>query len=142
MNKYLQRLIQEDLNLIILHNEETLYTSSEEGMLPLYTAITQLNHPRRDLIVVDKIMGKAAALLVSCLHAKEVHCITLSKRGKEALEKRRIPHYYETLTPEIVNRYGNDICPFEKAVLDVEEPENAYIRIQTKLKALGLLKDT
>ena len=141
MNKYIQRLVQEGLNLIILSNGETLYTSKEEGMLPLYTAITRLNHAQRDMIVVDKIMGKAAALLASYLNAKEVHCITLSERGKEALEKRRISHYYEKLTPEIINRYGNDICPFEKAVLDDEEPESAYQRIQAKLKELDLLND-
>jgi hypothetical protein len=140
LNDHTQRLRREGLNLIILKGDKTLFTSREEGMRPLFEAIDSLGlSTLEDSIVADKIVGKAAALLVSYFKAREVHCIVLSERAREVLDKRRIRHYPERLTPEIMNRLGTDICPFERAVLDVEDPEKGYERVYTKLRSLGLV---
>jgi hypothetical protein len=109
-------------------------------MLPLYQAIRSLGIPQlRDTTIVDKIVGKAAALLISYIQAQTVYCSTLSVRGKSVLEDHGITFRYEELAPEIINRYGTDICPFEKAVLDIVNPQIGYLRIQAKLQQLGLL---
>ena len=130
----------ERLNLIILKNSKRLYQSKREGMLPLYQAIRTIGISQlRDTTIVDKIVGKAAALLISYIQAQIVYCSTLSVRGKNVLEDHGITCFYEELTPEIINRYGTDICPFEKAVLDVANPQIGYLRIQAKLQQLGLL---
>ena len=138
--QYIEQMKIEGLNLIILKNGKRLYQSTSEGMLPLYQAIGVLGFPQlKDTTIVDKIVGKAAALLISYIHAQTVYCSTLSVRGKTVLKEHGIAFLYEELTPEIVNRYGTDICPFEKAVLDVEDPKIGYFRIQAKLHQLGLL---
>jgi hypothetical protein len=93
----------------------------------------------QNTIIVDKIVGKAAALLISYIQAQTVFCSLLSIRGKTVLKNHGITFFHEELTPEIINRYGTDICPFEKAVLDVEDPKIGYLRIQAKLQQLGLL---
>ncbi len=130
----------EELNLIIFKNHKRLYQSTREGMLPLYRAINVLGIPQlKGTTIVDKIVGKAAALLISYIQAQTVYCNTLSIRGKAVLKDHDITFLYEELTPEIINRYGTDICPFEKAVLDVEDPKIGYLRIQAKLQQLGLL---
>lgn len=139
--QYIEQMKAEELNLIILKNDKRLYQSTRTGMLPLYQAIGVLGIPQlKDTTIVDKIVGKAAALLISYIQAHTVYCSTLSVRGKTVLEDRGITFRYEELTPEIINRYGTDICPFEKAVLDVEDPEIGYLRIQAKLQQLGLLE--
>ena len=138
--QYIEQMKAEELNLIILKNDKRLYQSTRAGMLPLYQAIGVLGIPQlKDTTIVDKIVGKAAALLISYIQAHTVYCSTLSVRGKTVLEDRGITFRYEELTPEIINRYGTDICPFEKAVLDVEDPKIGYLRIQAKLQQLGLL---
>jgi hypothetical protein len=138
--QYIEQMKREELNLIILQKEKRLYQSAREGMLPLYQAITDLGIPQlKNTIIVDKIVGKAAALLISYIHAQTVYCSLLSSRGKTVLENHGITFFHEELTPEIINRYGTDICPFEKAVLDVEDPKIGYLRIQAKLQQLGLL---
>lgn len=129
----------ERLNLIILKNDKRLYQSTREGMLPLYQAITELSIAQlKNTIIVDKIVGKAAALLISYIQARVVYCSLLSIRGKTVLENQGITFFYQELTPEIINRYGTDICPFEKAVLDIEDPQNGFFQIQAKLQQLGL----
>ena len=138
--QYIEQMKHERLNLIILKNDKRLYQSAREGMLPLYQAIAELSETQlENTIIVDKIVGKAAALLISYIQASVVYCSLLSIRGKTVLENQGISFFYEELTPEIINRYGTDICPFEKAVIDIEDPPTGYLRIQAKLQQLGLL---
>lgn len=133
MDNYLEMLKHEGLNLIILKNGKTIYTSKREGMQPLLEAINSIGLTNlKESIVVDKIVGKAAALLICYFKAKETYSITLSVRGKEVLNKHGIKCYAETTIQEIRNRLGTDICPFEKSVLDVEEPEEGYKRLLSK----------
>lgn len=137
MDSYLDRLRREGLSLIILKNGETLFTGSEEGIRPLFEAINRLGLPiLRGSIVVDKVIGKAAALLVSYFKGREAHCLVLSVRAREVLDRQRIRYYPEKVIPEVRNKFGTDICPFEKVVLDVEEPEEGYERLSAKLKSL------
>lgn len=140
LNDYIKRLRQEKLNLIILNEDTTLFTSSEEGMKPLIEAINLLGISKlEDAIVVDKIVGKAAALLISYFKAKKIHCIVLSMKGRTILDNNGIKHSEERLTPEIMNRRGTDLCPFEQAVRDVDDPLKGYERVSTTLKALGII---
>jgi len=137
LDGYVERLRREGLNLIILKGDETLFTSNREGMRPLLEAINSLGLSKlRDSIVVDKIIGKAAALLVSYFKAEEAHCVVLSMRAREVLERQVIRYYSERLIPEMMNKFGTDVCPFEKAVLDVDDPEEGYERLSVKLKSL------
>ena len=140
LNDHLKRLRREKLNLIILKEDTTLFTSSEEGMKPLIEAINRVGiSTLEDAIVIDKIVGKAAALLISYFKAKKVHCIVLSIKGRTVLDNHSIKHYEERLTPEIMNRRGTGLCPFEQAVRDVDDPLEGYERVNTTLKALGII---
>ncbi len=142
MNYHIQRLKLEGLNLIILKGDKTLFTSRGEGMLPLYEAANSLGLSALEgSLVVDRIVGKAAALVVSRFKAVEVHCIVLSLRAMEVLDRQGIKHYSERLTPEIMNKLGTGICPFEDAVLDVEDPAMGCELVYAKLRSLGLVRD-
>ena len=109
-------------------------------MKPLVEAIQQVGLPTlANATVLDKIVGKAAALLISYVQAKEVHCLVLSMTGRTVLDAHRIPYTAERLTPEIRNRRGTGLCPFEQAVRDVENPQEGYTRVRATLRALGIL---
>ncbi len=135
MNNYLQRLRQEGLTLLILKDGKTIFSSSEEGMQPLLEAIHDVDPLiLKDSIVIDKIVGKAAALLIIYFKGKEVHCTVISVRAREVLKRHEIPYRSEKVIPEIANKLGTGICPFEQVVMDVEDPEEGYERLFTKLK--------
>lgn len=82
--------------------------------------------------VADTVVGKAAALLFVKCGIKNVFAKVLSESGKRALEKFGVCYEYETLTPKIVNRAGTDICPMEKAVINTENAEEAYVLLKKK----------
>lgn len=84
----------------------------------------------------DKVVGKAAAFLMVYLGAKNVYAETLSRQAYTVLEKYGVNFSYKYLVPFIINRAGNDICPMEKAVLDADNPKEAYKLLEQKLKSM------
>lgn len=77
-------------------------------------------------VVYDKIVGRAAAMLLSYAKVKEVWTPTASMGAKQYfLEKRlKIQCYKEV--KKIMNRGGNDMCPMEK--MSAEMSENDFLK--------------
>lgn len=86
--------------------------------------------------VADLVVGKAAAMLFVKCGIKEAYAKTLSRSGRAVLEQCGIPYAYETLTEQIINRAGTDICPMEKALLGVENAEEAYLALKETLRKM------
>lgn len=138
MCKNLESLIslldQQGLNLLILKGDKTIYSSKEGGMLPLLEAIDQLGlRALANSTVVDQIVGRAAALLISHFKAKEVYTKLLSKRAIEILEKQGIAYAAKRVVSTIRNKDDTDICPFEKMVLTIDNPEEGYRKLKNEL---------
>ncbi len=64
----------------------------------------------------DMIVGKAAA--------------------SEYLEAHHIPHSYDKLTEQIINRTGDNICPMEAAVANISDPEEGYNALFNKIQEM------
>ena len=86
----------------------------------------------------DIVVGKAAALLFVKCGIKRAFAKTLSQNGKRIFEKYGVDYECETLTDNIINRAGTDICPMEKAVANIDTPEDAYSAIKSKLQLMGI----
>ena len=72
-----------------------------------------------NLILQDKIIGKAAALLIYQLGFRTVKAGILSRLGEAVLYRYGIAHSYE----QLVNRIH---CQTEELLATVEDPEAAY----------------
>ncbi len=137
MDYYVNRLKQNKSSLIVLKEGKIIFESSADGIRPLFDAEKNVGLANlEDSIIVDKIVGKAAALIVSYFKVKEVHCEMLSHRGKIILDKMVRLYSTENLIPEVLNKAGTDICPFEREVLDIDNPEEAYNQLYKKLESL------
>ncbi|MEM2936020.1 MAG: DUF1893 domain-containing protein [Candidatus Bathyarchaeia archaeon] len=127
-------LDQQGLSLLILKGGRTIYSSREGGMLPLLEAIDQLGlRALADSTVVDRIVGRAAALLISHFKAKEVYTKLLSRRAIEILQKNGVAYAAERVVDTIRKKDGTDICPFEKMVLTIDNPEKGYRKLKSEL---------
>lgn len=119
----------------VLYRAGTVYTSTKRGVAPLLewrAAGTML----KDFSAADKIIGKAAAMLLVLAGVKEVFAPVISKPALQVLSSYGIHAEYETLTEMIINRSGTGPCPMEQAVADIDDPAQALIAIQNKLKLL------
>ena len=115
---------------IALCKEGKLLTSDRRGVSPM------IDFLQDGYSVADKIVGKAAAMLFVKAGIKEVYAEILSVSGKNFLEEHGINVGYETLAEKIINRTGDDICPMEKTVADIIDPEEGYEAIRNKLKEM------
>ena len=134
LNAYINRLNREGLNLLIIKDTKRLYASKKGGMAPLLEAINLLGlQTLAGTTVIDKIVGKAAALLISYFKAKDVYTRLLSRSAIEVLEKHGIRYKSERVVENIRKRDGAGICPFEKMVLEIEDPQKGYRKLKREL---------
>lgn len=95
--------------------------SDERGILPLLRLCD--DPPPRGFCAADKIVGKAAAMLYAHLGASAVYADVLSNAGEAVLRAHGVYCACKTKTDAIINRKGDDICPMEKRVADIEDIE-------------------
>jgi hypothetical protein len=86
----------------------------------------------------DKVVGKATAYLYVLLGVREVWAAVMSEAAAEVLHRHGITASQDKLVPNIINRAGTGICPFEEAVLDIQTPEDALTAIREKMAAMGI----
>lgn len=91
----------------------------------------------KDACVADKIIGKAAALLLILGGAKAVYGEVMSENAHRLLTEAGLEVQYGSLVPYIVNRKEDGMCPMEQAVAGLSDPKEAPAALYA---ALGRLK--
>jgi hypothetical protein len=108
--------------LTVLHEGKPIFTSNGKWLHPLFELEAYLSdhpvHPEH-LILQDKIIGKAAALLIHRMGFRTVQAGILSRLGEAVLQRHGIAYTYEQLVDRIH-------CQTEELLAEVEEPEDAY----------------
>lgn len=125
MNKNLSRakqLLSEGAALAIVNGGGEL-TYNEHGVKIL---ISLQSGSLTGAFVADKVVGKAAAMMLVRGGAIEVYAEIISLPALEFLKKHKVICLYGELVPNIINRNKTGICPMEKAVLDETDVNRAY----------------
>ena len=106
----------------VLLDDEILFSSNGKWLYPLFDLEDYLkDHPEllRKATIWDKVIGKAAALLILRLGGNRVHGVLMSELGAEVLEKAGVAHSFDTLVPRID-------CQTEEILKDIVDPDEAY----------------
>ena len=120
-------LISSASTIAVVSNGE-VFTSQERGVKPLLHLLTEKKGFLKGASVADKVIGKAAALLMVLGEIKEVHTLIISEPAIKVFEKYNIPCFYDK---RIVNRTGDGLCPMETLCLDIDSPQEAFAKIKT-----------
>ena len=112
------------------------YFSYDSGIRPVIDRINEKEDYFKGLEVVDKIIGKASAMLLSLSGVKKVHAIVLSQAGKDIFDKYDVEYSFDELTDYIVNRKGDGMCPMEMTVKDIDDLREAYEALKKKTTLL------
>ena len=115
-------ILEEDVPCVFVREGAVLRPGEGTGVRPLVRALDEEPELLRGSVVVDKIVGKAAAMLAVLGGAAGVYGLTMSAAAWDYLAARGIPAEWETLTERIINRTGTGLCPMETAVLDIDDP--------------------
>lgn len=114
---------------------EEVYTSKLNGIAPLLQFIAQ-GTDLTGFSAADKIVGKAAALLMIKAGIKEVYGVTMSVYALPVFYAHGINFSYGQLVDGIVNRAGTGMCPMEKTVVDIDDPDLAFDALKKKVEEL------
>jgi|GEM_PF-76970 len=109
---------------------QEIFQSKKGGVKPLLEAL-ESGKSFADASAGDTIVGLAAARIFSELHVKSVYAETLSKEGKDFLEKAGINVSFNQLVEKIMNRERTDSCPFEK----IAKETSAFSEAVGKMRA-------
>ena len=129
-------LLSENFTIMVKKGDK-VFSSVERGVKPLIHLIDNDLYFFNNSSVADKVIGKAAALLMVYGRIKEVHTIIISEPAIEVFNSYNIILHYDKKVTNIINRNGDDICPMEKLCLNIDDPEIAYYAIKELLKELN-----
>ena len=124
-------LEQENLNLVVVREGQTITTSRKGGVRPLFEAVVTMGESLHGAAIADKIVGSAVAML--CLHAQisSVYAGIASKGALAMLEEQGINIRGETVVSRILNRDGSDLCPFEKLARKASSPAQLFSALES-----------
>lgn len=119
----------------VVCKETAVYTTSQRGVAPLLNWLdtgTDLS----GFSAADRVVGRGAAFLYCLLGVKEVHARVMSHPAAEVLHSYGINAGADTFVKGIINREGTGPCPFESAVMDIQDAEEALNAIRNKRRQM------
>ncbi len=108
--------------LEVYFKNELIFSSDGKWLHPLFELekfLATSNCQPADLLLKDKIVGRAAALLMIRLGINQVQAVLLSEFGKDVFEKFAVNYQYDRLVAKI-------LCRTEDLLQNEDSPEAAY----------------
>ena len=138
MNRDIMRLKEARLALkgaarCVVYNDSGLHVSEERGIRPMILWLEEDSEFLRGAAVADKIVGRAAALIMVHAGVREVYASVISNGALEVLRDAGIEVAYSMTAIAISNRRGDGICPMERTVAPINDPKTAYETLRNKV---------
>jgi hypothetical protein len=117
-----------ETTLTVFRNGTPIFNSDGKWLHPLFELEEYLADRALqpdNLILQDKIIGKAAALLILRLGFRTVKAGILSRLGEAVLQRHGIAYTYE----QLVDRMH---CQTEELLATVEDPEEAFKLVKVR----------
>ncbi|MBR2345378.1 MAG: DUF1893 domain-containing protein [Lentisphaeria bacterium] len=115
---------------VVVKNNTIATVEKGRGVSPLLNIYRSKPECMNGGIVVDKVIGRAAAFIIISGKAAAAHGELVSEDAIELLKKHNIPVTSSKTVPRILNRRMDDICPLEKSVQGINDPVQAMDALQ------------
>ncbi len=127
----IKELLSKNLSLIVKKDSRIIFQSSGEMLHDLLRCIKTHKEEMKNALVVDKVVGLAAARLLVFAQVKEVHAFIASGPALSYLQKRGIPIYAKKIVRNILNKDKTDMCPMERRALNCKSDAEFYKSLAT-----------
>lgn len=117
-----QKILGGKAGCVIIKYGEIVHDENGRGISPILDIYRQHPDKMKNSVLVDKVIGKAAAMVAICGKVKYVHAELICDSAVEILEKHNIKVTYTLRVKDILNRRRNGLCPMEKTVLNISDP--------------------
>ena len=134
MNENLQNarnLLESGFYTCVVCRVDLVYTTRERGVAPLLHWLDS-GLDLSDFSAADRVVGRGAAFLYCLLKVNAVYARVMSHPAAEVLKAYGIEAYADTFVEGIINRAGTGPCPFEAAVMEIDNAQEALAAIRNK----------
>lgn len=111
--------------LRIYKDERLLFASRKERLVPLLDYMDKCAPYEESVVVFDRVVGNAAALLLNLIKCRVVFSELGSENAIHTLASSGIEYHFNETVPCIENDSRQDMCPMEKMSLG-KNPEEFY----------------
>lgn len=129
-----QLLLQEGWACVLCRGEE-LHTGTAHGVRPLLQFL-ESGTDLQGFSAADRVIGKAAALLLLYAGVKAVYSPTMSEEALRVLREHGVSASCDQTVPGILNRTKTGPCPMEACVAEIEDPQKAFFALREKAAAM------
>lgn len=129
-------LKKEGIVCAVAVSDGSILVSGDKGIRPLLYWLENKSDVLKGSCAADRVVGKAAALLMIYGGVKEVYAELISEPASECLQAFGIPFQYDKIVPRIMNRDRTGLCPMESLCIDVTSPEEGYQKLLEKWKQM------
>ncbi len=112
-------------SLRVYKGSKLIFASTGDKLLPLMEYINDFCPYHQEVIIFDKMVGNAAALLAVKANCQEVYGPLGSQLAIMTLNKYGVNYHLTEIVPYIKQQNGEGMCPLEKLSMD-KEPEEYY----------------
>jgi hypothetical protein len=129
-----QAFLASDDTLRIYEDNKLAFSSKKDRLLPLMEYLAGNRAGGRPVIIFDKIMGNAAALLAVKAGGREVFSPLGSDLAVRTLDEHGTVHHLSRTVPYILRDDGRDLCPMEQLSIG-KGPEDFYQALKARIEA-------
>ncbi len=122
-----------DDTLRVYEGNQLTFSSNKDRLLPLLEYLGRFVPHYQPVVIFDKIMGNAAALLSVKTGCREVYSPLGSQLAVKTFDKYDIKYHITEIVPYIQKPNGEDMCPMEKLSIN-KDPEEFYEVIRNIIK--------
>jgi len=110
----LKQFIVGKWNLAVYQNDKPAYQSEATNLEALTDYLRREGRRRRDVVMFDRYVGRASALLMTLCRPTKVYAGVISDGGAEIFEQSNIPFEAGETVNWLTGRASADMCRFEK----------------------------
>ncbi|MFC1977654.1 DUF1893 domain-containing protein [Chloroflexota bacterium] len=119
--------------LRVYEGNQVTFSSDKDRLLALLEYIGRSVPQYQPVVIFDKIMGNAAALLSVKAGCREVYSPLGSQLAVKTFDKYNIEYHLTEIIPYIQKPDRQDMCPMEKLSIN-KEPEEFYEVMKNLIK--------
>lgn len=108
------KFIKSKWSLVITAGEQVIFRSQAGGIKGLARFLKSGIPTEDDIVVYDKYVGRAAALLMVLIKPVKVYTPVISEGGKEVLDREGIPYKAQKTVKYLMGMASDEMCRWEK----------------------------
>jgi len=125
---------KKDLSLLA-YSGRSIFESKDSGLKPVVELFKRFDNLEGSL-VIDKMVGKAAASFLLKMKPDHIHAKVISKPALKLMNEYGQSFSYDEKIPFVLGKDGKSMCPFEKLVLEMDDPEEIIRIVLSKFTSL------